>query len=45
MYARVVNELPEGKEWLYEVIDGYRCLAGRDSKSVTLFSQLSSGIE
>jgi hypothetical protein len=30
MYARLVNELPEGKEWLYEVkFDGYRCLAGR----------------
>jgi ATP-dependent DNA ligase len=29
MYARLVNELPEGKEWLYEVkFDGYRCLAG-----------------
>ena len=35
MYARLVNELPEGKEWLYEVkFDGYRCLAGRDSKGV-----------
>jgi bifunctional non-homologous end joining protein LigD len=33
MYARLVNELPEGKEWLYEVkFDGYRCLAGRDTK-------------
>jgi bifunctional non-homologous end joining protein LigD len=32
MYARLVNELPEGKEWLYEVkFDGYRCLATRDS--------------
>ncbi len=35
MYARLVNELPEGKEWLYEVkFDGYRCLAGRDSTGV-----------
>jgi ATP-dependent DNA ligase len=25
MYARLVNELPEGKDWLYEVkFDGYR---------------------
>jgi bifunctional non-homologous end joining protein LigD len=40
MYARRVNELPEGKEWLYEVkFDGYRCLAGRDSKGVTLWSR------
>ena len=32
MYARLPNELPEGREWLYEVkFDGYRCLAGRDS--------------
>jgi hypothetical protein len=32
MYARLVNELPEGRDWLYEVkFDGYRCLAGRDS--------------
>ena len=28
-YARLVNDLPEGKEWLYEVkFDGYRCPAG-----------------
>ena len=36
MYARLVNELPEGKDWLYEVkFDGYRCFAGRDAKGVT----------
>ena len=40
MYARLVNELPEGKEWLYEVkFDGYRCLAGRDASGVTLWSR------
>jgi DNA ligase D-like protein (predicted ligase) len=40
MYARLVQELPEGKEWLYEVkFDGYRCLAGRDGKGVTLWSR------
>jgi bifunctional non-homologous end joining protein LigD len=40
MYARLVNELPEGKEWLYEVkFDGYRCLAGRDSTGITLWSR------
>ena len=40
MYARLVKELPEGKEWLYEVkFDGYRCLAGRDEKGVTLWSR------
>jgi ATP-dependent DNA ligase len=40
IYARLVNELPEGKEWLYEVkFDGYRCLAGRDSTRVTLWSR------
>jgi DNA ligase D-like protein (predicted ligase) len=40
MYARLVNELPEGQDWLYEVkFDGYRCLAGRDGKGVTLWSR------
>jgi bifunctional non-homologous end joining protein LigD len=40
MYARLVNKLPEGKEWLYEIkFDGYRCLAGRDSTAVTLWSR------
>ena len=40
MYARAVHQLPEGKDWLYEVkFDGYRCLAGRDSMSVTLWSR------
>ena len=28
MYARAVQQLPEGKDWLYEVkFDGYRCLS------------------
>ena len=40
MYARLVNELPEGNDWLYEVkFDGYRCLAGRDDTGVTLWSR------
>ena len=40
MYARLFNNLPEGKDWLYEVkFDGYRCLAGRDSTGVTLWSR------
>lgn len=40
MYARLVNELPEGKDWPYEVkLDGYRCLAGRNSTGVTLWSR------
>jgi bifunctional non-homologous end joining protein LigD len=40
MYARLVLELPEGKEWLYEVkFDGYRCLAGRHGKGVILWSR------
>jgi len=43
MYAKLVNELPEGKEWLYEVkFDGSRCLAGRDSTGVTLWSRRGS---
>jgi bifunctional non-homologous end joining protein LigD len=40
MYARLVNELPEGKDWLYEVkFDGYGCLAGKDSTAATLWSR------
>jgi DNA ligase D-like protein (predicted ligase) len=40
MYALAVQKLPEGKEWFYEVkFDGYRCLAGRDSTKVTLWSR------
>ena len=40
MYARPVQRLPESKEWLYEVkLDGYRCLAGRDSTGATLWSR------
>ncbi len=40
MYARPVQNLPEGKDWLYEVkFDGYRCLAGIDSRGVTLWSR------
>ena len=39
-YARAVQQLPEGKDWLYEVkFDGYRCLAGKDSTGVTLWSR------
>jgi ATP-dependent DNA ligase len=40
MYARAVQQLPDGKDWLYEVkFDGYRCLAGRDAAGVTLWSR------
>jgi DNA ligase D-like protein (predicted ligase) len=40
MYARLVNKLPKGRDWLYEVkFDGYRCLAGRDSTGVMLWSR------
>ena len=40
MYALSVQKLPEGKDWLYEVkFDGYRCIAGRDSTKVTLWSR------
>jgi DNA ligase D-like protein (predicted ligase) len=40
MYALPVQKLPDGKEWLYEVkFDGYRCLAGRSSSGVTLWSR------
>jgi bifunctional non-homologous end joining protein LigD len=40
MYARLVDKLPEGENWLYEVkFDGYRCLAGKDASAVTLWSR------
>ena len=40
MYALAVQNLPKGNEWLYEVkFDGYRCLAGKDSTGVTLWSR------
>jgi ATP-dependent DNA ligase len=40
MYARLVQKLPEGEDWLYEIkFDGYRCLAGRDESGVTLWSR------
>lgn len=40
MYARTVQNLPEGDAWSYEVkFDGYRALAGRDSTGVTLWSR------
>jgi bifunctional non-homologous end joining protein LigD len=43
MYALPVQKLPQGQEWLYEVkFDGYRCLAGRDSTGVTLWSRRES---
>src|SRR5215467_5209026 len=40
MHALAVQNIPEGKEWLYEVkFDGYRCLAGRDKSAATLWSR------
>jgi bifunctional non-homologous end joining protein LigD len=40
MYARLVNKLPEGDDWLYEVkFDGYRCLAGKNASGITLWSR------
>ena len=41
MLARSVSELPtDNKEWLYEIkLDGYRCLLGKTSKKVRLWSR------
>lgn len=40
MYARLVQKLPGGNQWLYEVkFDGYRWLAGKDATGVTLWSR------
>ena len=41
MLAAPVAELPSSRDqWIYEVkLDGYRCLAGKDSRGVTLWSR------
>src|SRR5437867_10619420 len=40
MYASPAAELPKGDEWLYEIkLDGYWCLAARDSRGVTFWSR------
>jgi bifunctional non-homologous end joining protein LigD len=40
MYSLGVPSLPEGPDWLYKVkFDGYRCIAGRDSSGVSLWSR------
>ena len=41
MLAASAAELPKAqKQWIYEIkLDGYRCLAGRDSRGVTLWSR------
>ena len=41
MLAKSVGELPKATDkWLYEVkLDGYRCLAGKDSRGATLWSR------
>ena len=41
MLAKSVTELPKATDkWLYEVkLDGYRCLAGKDSRGVNLWSR------
>ena len=40
MYALAIQNVSEGKEWLYEgKFDGYRGLAGRDKTGVTLWSR------
>jgi bifunctional non-homologous end joining protein LigD len=41
MLARSVSDLPpDDREWLYEIkLDGYRCLIGKSSNKVTLWSR------
>jgi ATP-dependent DNA ligase len=40
MEARLVDELPTGADWWYEPKwDGFRCLASREGKAVTLMSK------
>ena len=40
MYALGVRSLSEGPDWLYEIkLDGYRCITGRNSSGVNLWSR------
>jgi bifunctional non-homologous end joining protein LigD len=40
MYARLIQKLPEGQDWQYEIkFDGYRCLAGRNDRGAMLWSR------
>src|SRR5918995_684150 len=40
MNSQLVQQLPDGKDWLYEVkFDRYRCLVGKDTAGVTLWSR------
>jgi bifunctional non-homologous end joining protein LigD len=40
MYAKAVETLPEGSEWIYEIkLDGYRALAGKASSGVNIWSR------
>ena len=42
--ARLVDDVPEGEDWLHEVkFDGYRCLAALGRQGVTLFSRSGLG--
>src|SRR5467141_4042825 len=46
MEARSVPELPRGEDWQYEPKwDGFRCLAFRDNKKVTLQSKSGQPLE
>jgi len=41
-----LQNIPEGKEWLYEVkFDGYRCLAGRNSSKGDTSAHCHRGTE
>ena|SRR5258705_3879170 len=44
MYAQAVTELPSGDLWTYEAkLDGYRCLASKQSSGVVLWSRRGNG--
>ena len=45
MLARPVNELPTGRQWLYELkLDGYRVLVMKEGGIVTLFSRRGNNL-
>ena len=44
MYAQLVQQLPDGKDWLYEVkFDGYRIQAQIEGGKVSLLSRRGLG--
>jgi ATP-dependent DNA ligase len=45
MECLLVNKLPEGELWLYEVkLDGYRAILVKDGKTISLYSRYGNSL-